>query len=180
MIAHIWGEQMKQMIRRHAEGDADGAAAINEELRPAYDLLKVTTNPIAIKTAMNMLGSLGSRGSRVVGAALALGVALTLAGCSDMLDVSLPAQLTGDALNDPISAGTQINSIIMLFENSMSDFKYTIHGHEDAGEVVFMSPSIGSGVVKSVRTSTNRSRFGLMPAGRLPARRSPRLVMPIW
>jgi 4-hydroxy-tetrahydrodipicolinate synthase len=56
VIAHIWGEQMKQMIRRHAEGDADAARAVNEELRPAYDLLRVTTNPIGIKTAMNMLG----------------------------------------------------------------------------------------------------------------------------
>jgi 4-hydroxy-tetrahydrodipicolinate synthase len=56
VIAHIWGEQMKRMIRLHAEGDAEGARAVNAELRPAYDLLKVTTNPIAIKTALNMLG----------------------------------------------------------------------------------------------------------------------------
>jgi 4-hydroxy-tetrahydrodipicolinate synthase len=34
----------------------DGARALNDELRPAYDLLKVTTNPIAIKTALNLLG----------------------------------------------------------------------------------------------------------------------------
>jgi 4-hydroxy-tetrahydrodipicolinate synthase len=40
---------MKRMIRLHAEGDSNGA-------RPAYDLLKVTTNPIGIKTAMNLLG----------------------------------------------------------------------------------------------------------------------------
>src|SRR3954466_64895 len=45
VIGHIWGEQMKTMIRRYQDGDADGAGAINEELRPAYDLLKVTTNP---------------------------------------------------------------------------------------------------------------------------------------
>ena len=56
VIGHIWGEQMKEMIRRHQEGDAEGARALNEELRPAYDLLKVTTNPIGIKTALNMLG----------------------------------------------------------------------------------------------------------------------------
>jgi 4-hydroxy-tetrahydrodipicolinate synthase len=56
VIGHIWGEQMKQMIRSHREGDVDGARAVNEQLRPAYDLLKVTTNPIAIKTALNMLG----------------------------------------------------------------------------------------------------------------------------
>jgi 4-hydroxy-tetrahydrodipicolinate synthase len=56
VIAHVWGEQMKRMIRRYAEGDVDGARALNEELRPAYDLLKVTTNPIGIKTALNLLG----------------------------------------------------------------------------------------------------------------------------
>lgn len=93
-----------------------------------------------------MLGYLGSRAGRLAGAALGLGLTLSLGGCSDVFDVTLPAQLTGDALNDPVGAGTQINSIIAMFENSMSDFKYIIHGHEDGGEVVFMSPSIGTGV----------------------------------
>jgi 4-hydroxy-tetrahydrodipicolinate synthase len=56
VTAHVWGDQIKQMIRRYAEGDLDGARALHEELRPSYDLLKVTTNPIAIKTALNLLG----------------------------------------------------------------------------------------------------------------------------
>jgi 4-hydroxy-tetrahydrodipicolinate synthase len=56
VTAHVWGEQIKQMIRRFAEGDVDGARALHQELRPSYDLLKVTTNPIAIKTALNLLG----------------------------------------------------------------------------------------------------------------------------
>jgi 4-hydroxy-tetrahydrodipicolinate synthase len=56
VTAHVWGDQIKQMIRRYAEGDADGARALHEELRPSYDLLKVATNPIAIKTALNLLG----------------------------------------------------------------------------------------------------------------------------
>jgi 4-hydroxy-tetrahydrodipicolinate synthase len=56
VIGHVWGEQMKRMIRLHAEGDLEGARAVNEELRPAYELLKVTTNPIGIKTALNLLG----------------------------------------------------------------------------------------------------------------------------
>jgi 4-hydroxy-tetrahydrodipicolinate synthase len=56
VTAHIWGDQIKQMIRRHREGDVDGARALHEEMRPSYDLLKVTTNPIAIKTALNLLG----------------------------------------------------------------------------------------------------------------------------
>ena len=56
VTAHVWGDQIKQMIRRYAEGDADGARSLHEELRPSYELLKVTTNPIAIKTALNLLG----------------------------------------------------------------------------------------------------------------------------
>jgi len=56
VIAHVWGEQMKRMIRAHADGDEDTARALNEELQPAYELLKVTTNPIAIKTALGLLG----------------------------------------------------------------------------------------------------------------------------
>jgi 4-hydroxy-tetrahydrodipicolinate synthase len=53
---HIWGPQTKEMVRRYRDGDVEGARVLNEEMRPAFDLLKVVTNPIAIKTAMNMLG----------------------------------------------------------------------------------------------------------------------------
>jgi 4-hydroxy-tetrahydrodipicolinate synthase len=53
---HLWGRQTKEMIRLHRAGDVDGAAALNEEMAPAFDLLKIVTNPIAIKAAMNLLG----------------------------------------------------------------------------------------------------------------------------
>jgi 4-hydroxy-tetrahydrodipicolinate synthase len=53
---HIWGPQTKEMVRRYRDGDLDGARRLNDELRPAYDLLKVQTNPIAIKSALNLLG----------------------------------------------------------------------------------------------------------------------------
>lgn len=53
---HVWGPQTKEMVRRYRDGDVQGARALHEELQPAYDLLKVVTNPIAIKTAMNLLG----------------------------------------------------------------------------------------------------------------------------
>ena len=53
---HVVGPQVNEMIRRFREGDADAAQRIDEELAPAYDLLKVTTNPIAIKAALNLLG----------------------------------------------------------------------------------------------------------------------------
>jgi 4-hydroxy-tetrahydrodipicolinate synthase len=53
---HVWGQQTKEMVRRYKAGDVDGARALNEEMAPAFELLKVTTNPIAIKTALNLLG----------------------------------------------------------------------------------------------------------------------------
>jgi 4-hydroxy-tetrahydrodipicolinate synthase len=53
---HVVGPQVNEMIRRYRDGDADGARRIDEELEPAYDLLKVVVNPIAIKAALNMLG----------------------------------------------------------------------------------------------------------------------------
>jgi 4-hydroxy-tetrahydrodipicolinate synthase len=53
---HVVGPQVRQLVRRYRAGDVDGARAIDEELRPAIDLLRVTTNPIGIKAALNLLG----------------------------------------------------------------------------------------------------------------------------
>jgi 4-hydroxy-tetrahydrodipicolinate synthase len=53
---HVVGPQVKEMIRRFREGDAEGARRIDEELAPAYELLAVTTGPIQIKAALNLLG----------------------------------------------------------------------------------------------------------------------------
>jgi 4-hydroxy-tetrahydrodipicolinate synthase len=44
------------MIRRYRAGDVEGARALEEELRPAIDILKAAPNPIAIKAALNLLG----------------------------------------------------------------------------------------------------------------------------
>ena len=53
---HVAGPQVKAMIRAFRSGDAERARQLDEELAPAYELLKVATNPIAIKAALNMLG----------------------------------------------------------------------------------------------------------------------------
>ena len=53
---HVWGPQTKEMVRRYRDGDVEGARALNEEMRPAFELLKIQTNPIPIKAAMNLLG----------------------------------------------------------------------------------------------------------------------------
>ncbi len=56
VTAHLWGPQIAEMIRRHRDGDVDGARAIDEELQPSYDLLRIQTNPIPIKAALNLTG----------------------------------------------------------------------------------------------------------------------------
>jgi len=53
---HIVGPQVKEMIRRAREGDLDGARELDEELKPAIELIGVVTGPIQIKAALNLLG----------------------------------------------------------------------------------------------------------------------------
>jgi 4-hydroxy-tetrahydrodipicolinate synthase len=53
---HVWGPQTKEMVRRWNAGDTEGARSLNDEMRPALDLLEIATNPIPIKAAMNLLG----------------------------------------------------------------------------------------------------------------------------
>ena len=53
---HVVGSRVKAMIRAFREGDAETARQIDEELEPVYELLKVQTNPIAMKAALNLLG----------------------------------------------------------------------------------------------------------------------------
>jgi len=56
VTSHLWGPQIAEMIRRHREGDVEGALALHEEQRPSYDLLRIQTNPIPIKAALNLTG----------------------------------------------------------------------------------------------------------------------------
>jgi 4-hydroxy-tetrahydrodipicolinate synthase len=53
---HIVGSRVKEMIRLAREGDLDGARRIDQELRPAIELIGVVTGPIQIKAALNLLG----------------------------------------------------------------------------------------------------------------------------
>jgi 4-hydroxy-tetrahydrodipicolinate synthase len=53
---HVCGPQVKEMIRLFEQGDHVEAKRMNKALEPAYDLLKVQTNPVAIKAALNILG----------------------------------------------------------------------------------------------------------------------------
>ena len=53
---HVVGPQVAEMVRRFRDGDTEGARRIDEELAPVYELLAVTTGPIQIKAALNLLG----------------------------------------------------------------------------------------------------------------------------
>jgi 4-hydroxy-tetrahydrodipicolinate synthase len=53
---HVVGPQVKEMVRRYRAGDIEGARALDGELAPSIDLLRVVVNPIAIKCALNLLG----------------------------------------------------------------------------------------------------------------------------
>ena len=56
MHTHVVGPQVKEMVRRFRDGDVEGARALDQELAPSIDLLRVVVNPIAIKCALNLLG----------------------------------------------------------------------------------------------------------------------------
>jgi 4-hydroxy-tetrahydrodipicolinate synthase len=53
---HVVGPQVKEMIRLACAGDIEGARRLDEELAAAYELIGVTTGPIQIKAALNLLG----------------------------------------------------------------------------------------------------------------------------
>jgi len=53
---HVVGPQVKEMVERYRSGDVEGARALDRELAPSIELLRVATNPIAIKAALNLLG----------------------------------------------------------------------------------------------------------------------------
>jgi 4-hydroxy-tetrahydrodipicolinate synthase len=87
---HLVGPRVKEMIARFRAGDLEGARAIDEELRPAIDLLRVQTNPIPIKTALNLLGhDLGGFRLPLVDATAAEEEAVR--GCLERLGLLQPA-----------------------------------------------------------------------------------------
>ncbi len=53
---HVVGPQVAELVRRFRAGDLEGARALDRELRPSIELLRVAPNPIAIKAALNLLG----------------------------------------------------------------------------------------------------------------------------
>jgi 4-hydroxy-tetrahydrodipicolinate synthase len=56
VYSNIVGPRVKELIRLYRDGDAEGARAIDDELKPVVDALSATINPIPVKAALSMLG----------------------------------------------------------------------------------------------------------------------------
>jgi 4-hydroxy-tetrahydrodipicolinate synthase len=56
VASHLVGERMLAIYDRFREGDTAAAESINAELRPAYEAMAVTVNPIPVKAALEMAG----------------------------------------------------------------------------------------------------------------------------
>ncbi len=56
VFTHIVGEQVKEAITLFKAGDREGAVRIANELEPVVEALAITTNPIPVKAALNLLG----------------------------------------------------------------------------------------------------------------------------
>jgi 4-hydroxy-tetrahydrodipicolinate synthase len=53
---HVVGPQVAELARLWKAGEHDAARALDRELAPSIELLRVASNPIAIKAALNLLG----------------------------------------------------------------------------------------------------------------------------
>jgi 4-hydroxy-tetrahydrodipicolinate synthase len=56
VASHVVGDQMRSMYDAAQENDLERAREIDAELTPVYEGLSVTTNPIPLKAALEMLG----------------------------------------------------------------------------------------------------------------------------
>ncbi len=56
VFTHLVGPRVKELVTRFEQGDVKGAKEIEAELAPVIEALAVSTNPIPLKAALNMLG----------------------------------------------------------------------------------------------------------------------------
>ncbi len=61
VAAHLVGERMRELYDLFRAGDVAGAERIDAELRPVYDAMAVTVNPIPVKAALEMAGLCSAR-----------------------------------------------------------------------------------------------------------------------
>ena len=56
VASHLAGDKIAEMIETFHKGDVDTAAAIDHELRPLFEVLFITSNPIPLKAALELIG----------------------------------------------------------------------------------------------------------------------------
>jgi len=56
VASHLVGPRMKEIAAAMSRGDTTAAEAIDAELAPLYKALFITSNPIPLKTALNLVG----------------------------------------------------------------------------------------------------------------------------
>ncbi|MGH2926506.1 MAG: 4-hydroxy-tetrahydrodipicolinate synthase [Solirubrobacterales bacterium] len=61
VASHVIGPEMAAVYEAHAGGDLAGARELDEELKPVYEAMAVTSNPTPVKTALEMLGVIDAR-----------------------------------------------------------------------------------------------------------------------
>jgi 4-hydroxy-tetrahydrodipicolinate synthase len=65
VASHLVGAQMREMWDAAQDGDLERAREIDAGLRPVYQAMGVTTNPIPLKAALEMTGMIPSGGLRL-------------------------------------------------------------------------------------------------------------------
>ncbi len=56
VASHLVGSDIKEMIRAFKEGEVEKAIGLNKKLGPIFSGVFITTNPIPVKAALNMIG----------------------------------------------------------------------------------------------------------------------------
>jgi 4-hydroxy-tetrahydrodipicolinate synthase len=56
VAAHVVGTRIRQMVELLATGDVPAARKVHQELTPLFSALFITSNPIPVKTALELLG----------------------------------------------------------------------------------------------------------------------------
>ena len=56
VASHLVGEKMQEMIQSFLQGQVERAASLHQELFPLFKALFITTNPVPVKAALDMLG----------------------------------------------------------------------------------------------------------------------------
>jgi 4-hydroxy-tetrahydrodipicolinate synthase len=61
VAAHLVGDRMRELYDLFVSGDVAGAERVDTELRPVYEAMAVTVNPIPVKAALEMAGLCSAR-----------------------------------------------------------------------------------------------------------------------